>query len=186
MYVFRNGASNSMKEGSVICSLHLTVLLTTQRHGPHRKHHSSAAVYGPLPSNGRCLVVCFVVVAKQRVYMPHFSLLKAICPKQLTGVPPFLLFRGLCSRRMWSAYPSFLWLIFHCDYSPTAPAGPPVRQFVLSGSLTRCEPVQVYHHPQSRVLLDPVHHIVYPVTTLHGPSHEDWSWGDFSFVWVGR
>jgi hypothetical protein len=41
----------------------LTVLLQTSRHGPHGKHRSSVAVYGPLPSNDRCLVVCFAVVA---------------------------------------------------------------------------------------------------------------------------
>jgi hypothetical protein len=29
--------------------------------------------------------------------------------------------------------------------------------------MIKCELVQVYHHqPQSRVLLDPVHHIIYP------------------------
>jgi hypothetical protein len=39
------------------------VLLITSRHGPHSKHHSSVAVYWPLPSNSRCLVVCFEVVA---------------------------------------------------------------------------------------------------------------------------
>jgi hypothetical protein len=47
----------------------LTVLLITSRHGPYRKHHSSLAVYEPLPSNSRCLVVCLAVVAYQRVYM---------------------------------------------------------------------------------------------------------------------
>jgi hypothetical protein len=56
------------------CSLHSTVLnctaltplivlLITSRHGRHRKHYSSVAVYGSLPSKGRCLVVCFAVVS---------------------------------------------------------------------------------------------------------------------------
>jgi hypothetical protein len=35
----------------------LTGLLVTSRHGPHRKHRCSVAVYGPLPSKGRGLVV---------------------------------------------------------------------------------------------------------------------------------
>jgi hypothetical protein len=30
------------------------------------------AVYGPLPSNGRCRVACFPVVAYQRVYMSQY------------------------------------------------------------------------------------------------------------------
>jgi hypothetical protein len=52
---------------------------------------------------------------------------------------------------------------FHYDYSPTAPAAPFLRPLVPSGSMIRCEQVQVYHrHPQSRVLLDPVYHIIYP------------------------
>jgi hypothetical protein len=38
-----------------------------------RKHRSSVAVYGPLPSNDRCPVVCFAVVAQQRVYMPRYQ-----------------------------------------------------------------------------------------------------------------
>jgi hypothetical protein len=32
-------------------------MLITYRHGPHRKHRSSVAVYGPLPSNIHCLIV---------------------------------------------------------------------------------------------------------------------------------
>jgi hypothetical protein len=38
----------------------LTVLIITSRHGPHRKHHSSLAVYGPLSSclfRGCCLAM---------------------------------------------------------------------------------------------------------------------------------
>jgi hypothetical protein len=40
-----------------------TLLITVSRHGPHRKYRSSVAVYEPLPSNDRCLVVGFAVVA---------------------------------------------------------------------------------------------------------------------------
>jgi hypothetical protein len=43
--------------------LPLTVLLIISRHIPQRKHCSSVAVQCPLPSNGRCLVVCFATVA---------------------------------------------------------------------------------------------------------------------------
>jgi hypothetical protein len=43
----------------------------TSRHGLHRKHHSSLAVYGQLPSNGRCIAAYFAIVAQQRVYMPQ-------------------------------------------------------------------------------------------------------------------
>jgi hypothetical protein len=86
--------------------------------------------------------------------MLHCSLLKAICPKWPTGVPPFLLFWGLCL-----VSPSSLWLSLHGVYSPTAPS---LRPLIPSGSLIRCEAVQVYHHqPQSRVPLDPVYHIIY-------------------------
>jgi hypothetical protein len=50
----------------------------------------------------------------------------------------------------------------HGDYSPTIPAAPSLRPLVLSGSLIRCEPFQVYHHhPRSRVPLDTVYHIIY-------------------------
>jgi hypothetical protein len=56
-----------------------------------------------------------------------------------------------------------LWLGSHSDYSPTAPAAPPLGPLILSSSVTRCELVQVYHHhPCTRVLLDPVYHIIYP------------------------
>jgi hypothetical protein len=48
---------------SILLNWHsLTVLLLTSRHGPRRKLRFSVAVYGPLPNNGRCLVVCFAVV----------------------------------------------------------------------------------------------------------------------------
>jgi hypothetical protein len=46
------------------------------------------------------------------------------------------------------------WLSSHGDYSPIALPAPSLRLLVLSGSLTRCELVQVYHHqPRSRASL---------------------------------
>jgi hypothetical protein len=72
--------------------------------------------------------------------MSHCFLLKAIRPNWPTGAPPFFLSRGLCLLRLWLASPSFPWLgFFRGVYSPTAPAAP-------SGSLIRCQSVQVYHH----------------------------------------
>jgi hypothetical protein len=41
----------------------LTILLITFRDGSHGKHRSYVDVYGPLPSNGLCLFVCFAVDA---------------------------------------------------------------------------------------------------------------------------
>jgi hypothetical protein len=43
----------------------------SHRLGPRRKRHSSVAIYGPLVRNGRCLAVCFAVVAQQWVCMPQ-------------------------------------------------------------------------------------------------------------------
>jgi hypothetical protein len=57
MYVFRNGASCSTKEGSVfLCRpyVSLLALLKTSRHGPYRKHRSSVAVQ-LLPRNNAYL-----------------------------------------------------------------------------------------------------------------------------------
>jgi hypothetical protein len=41
------------------------------------------------------------------------------------------------------------WLGSRWDYSPTVPVAPCLRLFVLSGSLMRCQPNQVYHHHAS-------------------------------------
>jgi hypothetical protein len=38
------------------------------------------------------------------------------------------------------------WLGSHGDYSPTVPAPPSLRTLVPSGSLIRCQAVQVYRH----------------------------------------
>jgi hypothetical protein len=64
---------------------------------------------------------------------------------------PFLLFKGLCLRHLYLITPSSLclWLGLHGVLSPAAPASPASpssRPLVLSGSLIRCELVQVYHH----------------------------------------
>jgi hypothetical protein len=105
-------------------------------------------------SNGCRTFAYITVVAQQRVYMPNCSLLKAIHPEWATGVPTFLLLWGLCSRRMCLVSYS-LGLSLHGVYSQTAPSAPSLRQPVLSCSLIRCGPVQVYHHhPRSGVLLD--------------------------------
>jgi hypothetical protein len=57
----------------------LTVLLIASQHGVHRKHLSSVAVYGSLPSNSHCLVVCFMVIAWEWVYMPRYLFGFIIC-----------------------------------------------------------------------------------------------------------
>jgi hypothetical protein len=49
----------------------LSALIIKSRHGPHRKHLYSLTLYGRLPSNDPCAVVCFAVVAQQRVYLPQ-------------------------------------------------------------------------------------------------------------------
>jgi hypothetical protein len=55
--------TNSFHSTNWLTNSSLTVLLISSLHGPHRKHRSSVAVYGLMPSNGCCLVVCFAVVA---------------------------------------------------------------------------------------------------------------------------
>jgi hypothetical protein len=50
----------------------LTVLLVTSRHGLHRKRRSTVTVCWLLPNNEPCIVVCFAVVAYQRIYMPQY------------------------------------------------------------------------------------------------------------------
>jgi hypothetical protein len=58
------------KHGSCCC---IDCCVHSQRSGPHRKHHSYVVVYRPMPSNSRCLIVYFEVVAKQRVYMSQYE-----------------------------------------------------------------------------------------------------------------
>jgi hypothetical protein len=50
----------------------------------------------PLLSNGSYIFAHPTVAAQQWVYLPHWSLLKAICLELPTGVSPFILFQGLC------------------------------------------------------------------------------------------
>jgi hypothetical protein len=45
--------------------------------------------------------------------------------------------------------PSSPWLDLHGVCFPTSPTARSLRPFILSGSLKRCEPVQVYHHHPS-------------------------------------
>jgi hypothetical protein len=66
----------------------LTALVITSRHGPHRKHHFSVALYGRLRINRNCF---FSVVAKQRVYMPQLALI--IC--FISSISHFSLFKQI-------------------------------------------------------------------------------------------
>jgi hypothetical protein len=50
--------------------------LITSRQGPHRKHHSSLAVYGPLSSNGRCTVlISLSLPSNGHTCIPQFRIL---------------------------------------------------------------------------------------------------------------
>jgi hypothetical protein len=76
---------------------------------------------------------------------------------------------GVCNRPHLSS----LRLASHVDYSPVAPTAPSLNPHVSSGSVIRCEPVQLYHrHPLSRVSLAILYHITflgdYIVWTLPG------------------
>jgi hypothetical protein len=66
-------------------------------------------------------------------------------PNTLHAYRHFLFSAGcafdVCDRPLLSSP----WLDFCSDYSPTAPATPSSRALAPSGSLMRCEPVQVYH-----------------------------------------
>jgi hypothetical protein len=115
-------------------------------------HHccSSTAAVGtclfvkPLLSNDSCVYAYLAIVDQQWVYILHCSLLKTIHPRQPISLPPFLFREGrACDVSDGSCLP-FLWLGSHSDYSPTATS---LRLFILSGSLIRCQLIQVYHHP---------------------------------------
>jgi hypothetical protein len=62
----QGGPVISPDTGFLCCCIHCC--LSSNRRGPRRKYHSFIAVCGPLPSNGRCVIVCFSVVSYQRVY----------------------------------------------------------------------------------------------------------------------
>jgi hypothetical protein len=52
---------------------------------------------------------------------------------------------------------------FGGDHFQTATPAPSLSALVPSGTQISCETVQVYyHHPRPRILLYPVHHIIYP------------------------
>jgi hypothetical protein len=87
--------------------------------------------------------------------MPHCSLLKATGLEQPTAT---------CCACDVCDQPGLLsmWLDSHDDYSPTSPSLHSLWLLTPSNSLTRWEQVEVYYyHPRSRVLLDPVYHIIY-------------------------
>jgi hypothetical protein len=106
-------------------------------------------VHGPLPSNSS---TCYIDPS-----------LRLLVQNRLNAYLHFFFSEGcacdVCNRPRITSQ----WHGSHCDYSPSAPAAPSLRQLVPSGSLIRCDPVQMYHH-QSRctVPLHPVCHIIYP------------------------
>jgi hypothetical protein len=108
-----------------------------------------------------CIFAYLAVVSQQRVYMPHCSLLKAICPEYPTGVLPFL-FWGVCFWRLLSALAFFPVALFARRLTPTAPTTPSSRPLIPSASPITCDPVHLYHHhSRCRIPLDPVYHIIY-------------------------
>jgi hypothetical protein len=114
--------------------------------GQHRES-SSVTVYGHYLSTA---VTESLLINGSTCYKA--SSLKLFISNSLRVYCHFFFFVGfacnVCDR---PCLPS-LWLGSHSDYPANSP----------SGSLIRCQPVQVYyHHPQPRVPLDPVYHI-YP------------------------
>jgi hypothetical protein len=107
---------------------------------------SSVAVYGLLPSNGLCLVVFSWSLPSNGStchIFPSFRLLVLNSPQVYCY---FFFSKGCaCDICVWPHLP-FLWLGRCGDYCPTTPTAPSLRLLVASGSLIRCEPVQVYHH----------------------------------------
>jgi hypothetical protein len=49
--------NSAQLKSTQLAEFSLTIMLITSRHGSHWNHCCSVVVYGPLPSNGRCLVV---------------------------------------------------------------------------------------------------------------------------------
>jgi hypothetical protein len=45
-----------------VCMTYSIATRRFHRHGPRRKYNSSVAVYGAVPKDGCCMVVCFEVV----------------------------------------------------------------------------------------------------------------------------
>jgi hypothetical protein len=113
-----------------------------------------ACLLRPLPSSDHCLQGHYLATAT--VYLitsrslpsngstRHIApSLRLFLPNSLHAYRHFFFFEvcgcDVCDR---SHLPS-PWLGFHGDYSATAPS---LRPLVLSGSLIRSEPVQLYHH----------------------------------------
>jgi hypothetical protein len=86
--------------------------------------------------------------------------LRPFAPNSLHAYRHFFLSEGwACDICDWPHF-SLPWLDSHGDYSPTPPS---LKSLVPSGSLIRCQSVQVYHHhPRLRAPLDPAYHIIYP------------------------
>jgi hypothetical protein len=57
-----NSSQRVNPSGYQLTNSYLVMLITSQ-HRLHREHRSSVDIYGPLPSNGCCIVAYFVVVA---------------------------------------------------------------------------------------------------------------------------
>jgi hypothetical protein len=96
------------------------------------------SVYGPLPRNGFTCYIAHSLRLLSRIAYRHTT----ICT-----------FPEVCACDVCdlSLLPS-LWLGSHGDYSLAAAAAPSLRLLILSGSLIRCEPAQLYHHqPRSKV-----------------------------------
>jgi hypothetical protein len=90
--------------------------------GPRRKHHFSV-VYGPLYS--RRLTTDLYARLAYRNFIFSEGCACDICGRPRLPTP---------------------WLSSHGDYTPTAPS---LRPLVPSGSLIKCQAVQVYHHHPS-------------------------------------
>jgi hypothetical protein len=80
----------------------------------------------------------------------------------LQAYHPFFFSEGHACDACDQCHLSPLWLSSPGDYTLTAPPVSSLR-LIPSGSMIRCELVQVYHHqPWSRVPPDPVYYIIYP------------------------
>jgi hypothetical protein len=113
-----------------------------------------ACLLQPLSSNGYCIASYFMVMD------PLPSICHTAPSLRLSYRHFFFTKSCVCNVCDQPSLPS-PWLGFHNDYSATASAATSLRPNFPTGSLKRCEPVQVYHHhPQSRVLPNPVNHIV--------------------------
>jgi hypothetical protein len=97
--------------------------------------------YVCLRSSSSCIFAYRAVVAQQQLYMLHCFLTNSL---QAYHQFFFSCASDACGRSRFRSP----WLISHSDYSPTIPAAPSSRLLILSGSLIKCQSVQMYyHHP---------------------------------------